>query len=60
VRLAGIEVTPEEGMRVWKERFPELQPPNSRFYPSMVGVTPGKVLFISASVVAGRCTRAYA
>jgi hypothetical protein len=50
VRLAGIETTPEEVVRVWKERFPELQPPNSRFYPSLAGVAPGEVLFISASV----------
>jgi hypothetical protein len=50
VRLTGADVTPEEAVKVWKERFPELQPPNSRFYPSMVGVAPGEVLFISASV----------
>ncbi|HEY6714623.1 MAG TPA: DUF1990 family protein, partial [Rubrobacter sp.] len=37
-------------VRVWKEHFPEFQPPNSRFYPSMAGVAPGEVLFISASV----------
>jgi hypothetical protein len=50
VRLAGIETTPEEVVRVWKKHFPEFQPPNSRFYPSMAGVAPGEVLFISASV----------
>ena len=50
VRLAGIEATPEEVVRVWKLHFPEFQPPNSRFYPSMAGVAPGEVLFISASV----------
>ena len=50
VRLTGVEATPEEAVRVWKERFPEFQPPNSRFYPSMAGVAPGEVLFISASV----------
>jgi hypothetical protein len=50
VRLTGTEVTPEEAVKVWKERFPEFLPPNSRFYPSMAGVAPGEVLFISASV----------
>lgn len=50
VRLNGVGATPEEVVRTWKERFPELQPPNSRFYPSMAGVAPGEVLFISASV----------
>ena len=50
VRMTGVEATPEEVVRVWKEHFPELQPPNSRFYPSMAGVAPGEVLFITASV----------
>ncbi len=50
VHLTGVETTPEETVRIWKERFPEFQPPNSRFYPSMAGVAPGEVLFISASV----------
>jgi Domain of unknown function (DUF1990) len=50
VRLTGAEVTPEEVVQVWKEHFPEFQPPNSRFYPSMAGVAPGEVLFITASV----------
>src|SRR5829696_6703209 len=50
VRLSGAEVTPEEVVQVWKEHFSEFQPPNSRFYPSMAGVAPGEVLFISASV----------
>ncbi len=50
VPLTGAEATPAEVVRVWKERFPELQPSNSRFYPSLAGVAPGEVLFISASV----------
>src|SRR5919112_1268480 len=49
-REVGVEETPEEVVRAWKEHFPEFQPPNSRFYPSMAGVAPGEVLFISASV----------
>jgi hypothetical protein len=50
VRLTGVDVTPEQVVKVWKEHFPEFQPSNSRFYPSMAGVAPGEVLFISASV----------
>ena len=50
VRMTGAEVAPEEAVRVWKERFPEFLPTNSRFYPSLAGVAPGEVLFISASV----------
>src|SRR5215208_1692173 len=43
VRPAGV-------VKVWKEHFPEFQPPQSRFYLSMAGVAPTEVLFISASV----------
>ncbi len=50
VRLTGVDVMPEEVVKVWKDHFPEFQPSNSRFYPSMAGVAPGEVLFISASV----------
>src|SRR4028119_1610549 len=50
VRLTGVQTTPQETVKIWKERFPEFQPPNSRFYPSMAGVAPGEVLFISATV----------
>ncbi len=52
VRLAGANVTPQEVMRVWKEHFPEFQPPENRFLPSMAGVKPGEVLFIEASLPA--------
>ena len=48
VSLGGL--APEEVVRIWKESFPELQPPQSRFYPSMAGVSPGEMLLISASV----------
>jgi hypothetical protein len=50
VRLSGADAKPEGVVKVWKEHFPKFQPPNSRFYPSMAGVAPGEVLFISASV----------
>ncbi len=52
VRLTGLAATPVEVMRVWKENFPKFQPPENQFYPPMVGVKPGEVLFISATVPA--------
>jgi hypothetical protein len=52
VRLAGAQVTPAEAMRAWKENFPKFQPPENRFYPTMSGVKPGEVLFISAMLPA--------
>jgi len=50
VRLAGANVTPAEAMSAWKEHFPEFQPPENRFYPTMSGVKPGELLFIQAQV----------
>jgi hypothetical protein len=48
--LSGADVTPAEVVKIWKERFPEFQPPQNRFYPSMAGVKPGEVLLINATV----------
>lgn len=46
----GTGVTPEEVVKVWKEKFSEFQPPQNRFYPSMAGVKPGEMLLINASM----------
>ncbi len=52
VRLAGANVSPQDVMRVWKEHFPEFQPAENRFFPTMAGVKPGEVLFIDAQLPA--------
>lgn len=48
VRLAGLDKSPEEVMDDWKHHFPEFQPKQNRFYPSLGEITPGEVLFIDA------------
>lgn len=50
VRLAGADVTPQEVIRVWKERFPQFHPPQNRFFPSVAGVAPGEVVLINAAM----------
>ena len=50
VPLTNVEVTPTEVVRAWKERFPEFQPSQSRFYPSLVDVAPGEGLIVNASL----------
>lgn len=50
VRLTGVDVTPEEVVKVWKREFPSFHPPQSRFYPSLEGVAPGEIMLINASV----------
>jgi len=50
IRLTGINKSVEETMRIWRENFPQFQPPENRFYPVMTGVQPGSVLLINAKV----------
>jgi hypothetical protein len=50
VRLVGAAVTPAEVVRAWKERLPEFQPPQNRFFPSLVGVRPGEVVLLNATL----------
>lgn len=53
VRLSGTKVTPTEVVQTWKEHFPEFQPPENRFYPSVAGVAPGEVVMINAMTPGG-------
>lgn len=53
VSLKGAAALPAEVVRVWKERFPEFQPPENRFYPSVAGVKPGEVVLINAMTPGG-------
>ncbi len=50
VRLEGAQVTPAGVVSFLKEKLPELMPADSRFYPSVSGVTPGEVVLINASL----------
>jgi hypothetical protein len=52
VRLEGCDLTPQQVVAAWKEHFPSFQPSDNRFIPSLAGVKPGEVLFISATVPA--------
>jgi hypothetical protein len=50
VHLDGVDVSPEEVVTFWKENLPHLMPADSRFYPSLTGVTPGEVVLINATL----------
>ena len=52
VRLSGVTLSPAEVMQVWREKFPEYQPAENRFYPTMAGIQPGELIFISGKVPA--------
>ncbi|MGH2451959.1 MAG: hypothetical protein ACRDGE_11975 [Candidatus Limnocylindria bacterium] len=49
VRLAGADVTPEEVVRVWKQRYSELWPKGNRMFLPEGGIAPGGVGIINAS-----------
>lgn len=50
IRLEGVNVRPEEVVAEWKAKFPDLQPSDSQFYPSIAGVLPGELMWIEATV----------
>ncbi len=50
IRLGGPPLTPQEVVKVWKEKLPELMPSNNRFYPSLSGVKPGEIVLINAEM----------
>lgn len=53
VGLKGNPILPAEVVRIWKERFPDFQPGENRFYPSVAGVKPGEVVLINAMTPGG-------
>jgi len=50
IRLEGSTATPQEVVKLWKEKLPLLMPDDSRFYPSVSGVKPGEVVVINATL----------
>jgi len=50
LHLTTAADAPTEVVRVWKDRFPELQPPQNRFYPALGGVAPGQIVLLNASM----------
>lgn len=50
LRLEGVDLKPEEVMKIWKDNFPKFQPKENRFYPTMSGIIPGELLLIDAKV----------
>jgi hypothetical protein len=47
VRLTDADVTPEQVISTWRERYGEFWPDDSRFTPPLAGVAPGEVALIS-------------
>jgi anti-anti-sigma factor len=52
-RLIGVKTTPAEAIKVMREYFPKLQPPQNRFYPTSAGIQPNEVVLINSSTPGG-------
>src|SRR5437867_4522503 len=50
VRLEAARVTPEEVIRVWKERFGDFWPKGARVFLPATGVVPGEIGLINAGI----------
>ena len=53
VRLLGANVSPEEVIRVWRERFGEFWPEGNEFYRPLTGLEPGEVALIDLEMPSG-------
>ena len=49
VALPGVELTPQDVIAEWREKFPTFWPKGNDFYPSLTGVEPGEVALIKVS-----------
>jgi len=53
VRLDGVDMTPEQLVAHWKERFPTFWPKGARFYAPLSGIAPGEVALLEVQAVPG-------
>jgi hypothetical protein len=50
VKLDGVDLSPEQVLKIWQSNFPSFQPSENQFYPTMSGIKPGEVILINAKV----------
>jgi anti-anti-sigma factor len=53
IGLRNSELTPQEVIATWKQIVPKLKPPQKRFYPSSMGITPNELVLIDAETSGG-------
>ena len=53
VRLEGVDITPQELISTWKQKFPHFWPKGNNFYGSLRGIEPGDVAVLNLSVPGG-------
>jgi hypothetical protein len=47
IRLSGVDVTPVEVIKVWKQEFPNFWPKGNRFYAPFCEIAPGEVAVLN-------------
>lgn len=50
IQLDGIQVTPEEVIRLWRQDFPNLWPPGNRFYIPPGGIENGEIALLKLAL----------
>ncbi len=53
IDLSDTKLTPSQIIATVKSKFPELQPPENRFYPTDRGIAPGEIVLINAVTPGG-------
>lgn len=53
ISLNGVDVTPQEVIRVWKANFPKFHAKENRFYATSAGIEPGEIVLINAMTPGG-------
>jgi anti-anti-sigma factor len=53
IDLRNSTLTPQEVIASWKQSVPNLKPPQKRFYPSSIGITPNELVLIDAQTPGG-------
>jgi anti-anti-sigma factor len=53
IDLRNSTLTPQEVIASWKQSVPNLKPPQKRFYPSSIGITPNELVLIDARTPGG-------
>jgi hypothetical protein len=47
VRISGVEISPSEVIRIWKQNFSEFWPKGNKFYAPLCGIAPGEVAVLN-------------
>lgn len=53
VRLGGVEITPQDLVRTWKQQFASFWPKGNYFYGSLKGIEPGDVAVLNLAAPGG-------